>query len=106
MNFISKEDFVNIIEDVKNTNDYQNNLNNFFRLNDVDGYIYQPDCCCAVIKLLHIIFQDADAEEWISYFCFELDFGRKWKPGTINHDGKEITLSTPEDLYDYLVNYN
>lgn len=100
---ISKEDFVSIMDDLQKTNDYQRGLNRYFKNNDVDGYIYQPDCSCSVIKLLHMIFSDADFNEWISYFCFELDFGRKWKPKIITEkDGTDIKLETSEDLYNYL----
>ena len=100
---ISKEDFIAIIEDIKGVNDYHNGLNNYFRKSGVDGYIFQPDCTASVIKLLHNIFGEADRDEWIDYFCFELDFGKKWKEGTITEkDGTDIKLETPEDLYNYL----
>lgn len=100
---ISKEAFINVIEDLKESNDYQKNLNKFFKNNNVDGYIYQPDCSCSVVKLLHIIFENSDADEWISFFCFDLDFGRKWKPGIVTaKDGSTINIATAEELYDYL----
>ena len=100
---ISKEDFVEVMDDLKNVNNYQEGLNKYFREHDVDGYIFQPDCACSVMKLLHLIFEEADSDEWINYFCFELDFGRKWEPGIISgKDGEPIDLSTPQALYDYL----
>ena len=44
-----------------------------------------------------------DKDEWIDYFCFELDFGKKWKEGVITEkDGTDIILKTPEDLYNLL----
>lgn len=99
---ISKEDFIIIINDLQKTNDYQTGLNRYFKNHDVDGYIYQPDCSCSVVKLLHAIFGSADIDEWISYFCFELDFGRKWKQGRIKGSGKDIKLENASDLYDLL----
>ena len=43
----------------------------------------------------------------ISYFCFELDYGRKRKEGMIaEQNGEKINLSSPEMLYDYLVSKN
>lgn len=102
---ISKEEFIKAINDVEDTCRYQEGLNNYFRKNNVDGYIFQPDCTSTVISLLHTIFGIKDKDEWIDYFCFELDFGKKWKDGMIVDDcGKEIVLKTSEDLYELLEN--
>lgn len=100
---LNKEEFVSVMEDLKEANDYQQDLNAFFQKHDVDGYIFQPDCSCTVIRLLHILFGEQDENEWINYFCFDLDFGRKWKPGKVSAKGNDIRLSTPEELYDHLV---
>lgn len=100
---ISKEDFISAIEDIKSVNDYQEGLNNFFRKNNVDGYIFQPDCATTVLRLLHSICGDSDKYNLIEQFCLELDFGNKWKEGTITEkDGTDIKLQTTEDLYNYL----
>lgn len=97
---ITKEYFNEIMENVKNTYKYQEGLNNYFSKSGVDGYIYQPDCVDTTIKLLHNIFAEKDVDEWISYFCFELDFGKKYKEGMIRDEfGKDIPLSTYDDLY-------
>lgn len=102
---ISKEEFVKAINDVKNTTKYQEGLNNYFRKNNAEGYIFQPDCCDTVLRLLHTYFANGDKNEWIDYFCFELDFGRKWEHGSIkDKDGNEIVLKTPEDLYELISN--
>ena len=29
----------------------------------------------------------------LDYYCFELDFGSKWKPGMIKIDGKELNIT-------------
>ncbi len=100
---ITKEYFNEIMESVKNTCKYQEGLNNYFSKNGVDGYIYQPDCVDTTIKLLHNIFGEKDIDEWISYFCFELDFGRKYKEGVVKDEfGKNIPLATFDDLYTLL----
>lgn len=50
-----------------------------------------------------MILGERDKDEWIEYFCFELNFGKKWEPGLIRDDnGLDIVLQTPEDLYDLL----
>lgn len=104
---ISKELFVEAMEDAKKTDDYQNWLNSQLQKNGAEGYIFQPTCVDSVIKLLHFCFSESDSSEMISYFCFELDYGRKWKPGMAKaKDGTDINLSAPEHLYDYLVSKN
>ena len=55
-----------------------------------------------VIELL----QDAthDQDDNISYFLFEIDCGRKWKPGMITMpDGTDIPVATIDDLWNILV---
>lgn len=107
MNKITFEDFKFVILEVEKTLKYHESLNTFFRKNNVDGYIYQPDCITSTLRLLHLIFNEEDKEEWISYFCFDLDFGKKWKSGTITaKDGTDIKLENIEDLYNLLCNNN
>lgn len=103
---LSKEEFIKAINDVEVTYKYQENLNNFFKKNNVEGYIFQPDCVATVLRLLHVFFNDEDKEEWIEYFCFELNFGKKWEPGIVkDENGADIILQTPEDLYNVLQRY-
>lgn len=97
---ITKEYFNEIMENIKNTYKYQEGLNDYFSKNGADGYIYQPDCVDTTMKLLHNIFGEKDIDEWISYFCFELDFGRKYKDGLVKDEfGNNIPLATFDDLY-------
>lgn len=99
---ITREVFKKVLEDAQQVNDYQVGLNNFFRKHNADGYIFQPDCMSSLLELLHLFFEK-DSDEWISYFCFELDFGRKYKDGMItDKNGKNIQLKTIDDLYDLL----
>lgn len=100
---ISKEEFVKAINDVESVSKYHECLNNFFRKNNVEGYIFQPDCCDTVLRLLHTFFINGDKNEWIDYFCFELNFGKNWEAGLVKDEyGKEIVLNTPEALYELI----
>ncbi|MCI8454876.1 MAG: hypothetical protein HFE84_09730 [Lachnospiraceae bacterium] len=99
---IDKELFTEVIEDAKKSDDYQKWLNKQLKKNGVDGYIFQPNCVDDVIKLLHACFGEADAKDVISYFCFELDYGRKWEPGMWIENETDVELSTPAHLYSYL----
>lgn len=103
---IDKELFCKTIDNMRSVNEYHDGLNEFFRKrSDVEGYLFQPDCMIDVINLLHFIFGDADEEEWIDYYCFELDFGKKWKPGNVTwvDTRQDIKLQTAEDLYELLM---
>lgn len=101
---ITKEEFVTIINEVEQVSKYSDNLNTFLHNNNVQGYLFQPNCTETTLRLLHLIFKQADVDEWISYFCYELNFGKKWKEGTVkDRDGADIKLQTAEDLYTLLV---
>lgn len=55
-----------------------------------------------LVELLKIIMQDKG--DWIDYFIYELDFGKKWKVGTVTEkDGTSIDISDAEKLYDFLI---
>lgn len=107
---ISKETFVAAIRDLQRAWDYQEGLNAYFKSSGVDGYVFQPDCSNMVIKLLDEAMNLAVDEQVgsdVSYFCYELDFGRKFKLGDVKVDGVDVDFSTPEALYDYLTkNWN
>lgn len=38
----------------------------------------------------------------IEYFCYDLDFGKEWKVGSVTDNDKDIKLQTIEDLWNYL----
>lgn len=40
----------------------------------------------------------------LSYFMYDLDYGRNWKPGTItDSDGNDLKLATMEDLWNNFI---
>lgn len=101
---ISKEDFCKTMDGIKSVIDYTANLNNFFLNNGTDGSIFQPDCVCEVLNLLHIMFGKGDACEYIEYFVFDINFGRvNYKVDIRDDYGNKIDITTAELLYDYLV---
>lgn len=100
---ISKEEFVQAIEDVKRVYKYQDNLNSFFKKHGTRGSIYQPNCATTVLKILHNIYSDTDIDDLISYFCIDLDFGKKYEEGCVKDvHGVNINLSSAESLYEHL----
>lgn len=106
---ISKEEFCEIISDLKEAYRLQSAVNELFGKSKDN---IKNDFCNAgslqishesiVVKLLEVIFENDN----ISYFIYELDYGERYKPGSVTEiiDGKRenIDFSTPEKLYDYL----
>lgn len=104
---INKQEFVEITERLKNTFDTVNKVNEIFRntidsnmsdfMNAASLMICHEDI---VVKLLENMFNDKDTFAWWLYEC---DYGRKFKIGDFEDNGIKIDLTTPEKLYDYLI---
>lgn len=102
MRVITKEDFIEVIGDLKRIDDYQEGLNDYFAKNGAEGYIYQPDCKTATLKVLKAMFQDED--NLIAWFCCKTGYGKTGADNYVKDDnGVYVDLSTPALLYDYLV---
>lgn len=101
---ISKETFVSILANIEKVTQYHKDLNNFFLKHDVDGYVYQPDCMTVSLQLLHLIFDDADKDDYIEKFCYDTCFGKKAVSGLFfDAKGKEINIKSSDELYDLLL---
>jgi hypothetical protein len=92
------EDFSNIMETVRSS------FHKLYKILDVvpssaleDLYDVLFD---VILNLLEIHFDDNDY--WISYWVFDLDFGKKYKKGKVVVNEREIKLESIEDLYKVL----
>lgn len=101
---INKELFITCIESMRDVWDYQResvdliNKYNPYSQTDVIDY---PSCDNELLTLLVEVMKDHG--ELISYFCYEIDFGREWKVGCVTDtDGTDIPLGTIEDLWNAL----
>ena len=64
----------------------------------IDVELFLPSLDGDVVELLALITGDND--DWISYFVYEMDFGRNYKDGMItDKDGAIVRLATPRDLW-------
>jgi len=109
---ITKEQFCYYINEIKRHNEIADKVNHQLRKFDFCsfGYGNYEDL---LVNLLHDIFNDKPKNNYkhyesdISYFIYELEFGKKYKDGMITEkvDGKEINIrmSNAEELYDLLV---
>ena len=103
---ISKDEFVNIINKLIEVNDFVNETNNNARkLNDalITDFFNAGSLIIThetiVVELLGKMFND---KETLTWWLYELDYGRKFKIGDLQQNGVDIDISTPEKLYDYL----
>ena len=105
---IDKKEFVDIINKLKEVDDFVDETNNRARkLNDaiISGFFNASSLSISheniVVKLLENMFNDNDI---ISWWLYELDYGRRYRKGCFQDgNGKNINISTPEKLYDYLI---
>lgn len=106
---ITKKEFVDIIERLKETNDTVEKVNEILRntRNSIENDFMNASAMSishesVVVKLLENMFNDKD--EWISWWLYEQDYGR-----TISIDdaqdekGNNIDITTPEKFYDFLI---
>lgn len=104
---ITKQEFVDIISRLRDYNDLQNKIQELFKDN-IDNkemdFMNAGSICIAhetiVVKLLENMFDDTDILSWWLYEC---DYGRTFGIGDLEENGKQIDLTTPEKLYDYLI---
>lgn len=54
-----------------------------------------------VVKLLEKLMQDSAGN--ISYFIYELDYGKEYREDCVSDKNGNNDISTPEKLYDYLM---
>ena len=102
---ISKKEFVIIIEQLKVAYEFQNKIYDLYN----SYFLETPESLNledTVIKILNKVF-DLKSDGYIGtdldYFCYELEYGKKWEPGCITtEEGKDIDISTAEKLYDYI----
>ena len=104
---ITKKEFVEIIERLKNYKELQEQINNLFDDcidNKEMDFINAGSICIGhetiVVELLENIFNDKDT---ISWWVYECNYGRDFSLGDLEINGVEIDLSTAEKLYDYLI---
>lgn len=102
---IKKLDFIRIIERIQNFNEKIDKSSKIIKkLFDNEWDVYLPTPEDILEKLLSYVFDDEEMDD-IGYFCYELDFGKKWHEGMVlDENGNDIPLKDASDLYDLLLN--
>ena len=105
---LSQQEFVDIINRLREASDLQEQVDRLFR-NSRDN-IENDFCNAAALQISHensVVFLLKrimnDHYEYIDYFIYELDYGRKYESGMItDENGQDIDIHTPELLYDVI----
>jgi len=106
---LSQEEFVDIINRLREASDLQEQVNRIFRNsrenleNDFgNAAALQISHESTVVFLLKKVL--CDKYDHIEYFIYELDYGRKYESGMItDENGQDIDIHTPELLYDFIL---
>lgn len=102
---VTYEEFNRYIESIKMVLDVENKLigiSSDVRAKSKSEFtLYYPSLISEVIELLGKAVDDKD--DWISYFIFELDFGKQNDVLQVKDcDGNEIPLKTTKDLWNII----
>lgn len=103
MERITKIDFVQIINTLEKQAEYSHRTNKLLEeiFEDGSGFPRDGQLLNIIVDLLKLNLNDE--EDDISYFLYELDYGKEWKSGMIIYDELDIDLSSAEKLYDHLI---
>lgn len=101
---ITREYFKKVIEEVKEVIDVRANVNECLsKFSGFECEISYPDCTTIVTDTLGMVMENT-TRGLIDHFVFCLDFGRKYEDGcVIDKDGKNVSLSTVDELYSVLM---
>lgn len=95
---MTKENFSELINAVKNHSEYIWNLYKDYGIDFVNSPVMEIEN--EITKYLKAQFDDKC--DWINYWMWELNFGENWKPGTVTENGNDIPLKTIDDLWNLL----
>ena len=98
---MSKESFIRSINKMKECDRKIQNIEKVLMENCDDAIFCPPSLETEMIQMLKDLFHDESS--WIEYYIFDLDFGEKWEEGMITETGKSVSMRTPEELYDILI---
>lgn len=101
---ISKERFVRTLEFIKKMHGVEDDVNDIFQRNNME---FSSISYCEYENELFELLSDCmnDTGNWICWWIYDMNCGRDVENGVLvaeEEDGREIDLTTPEKLYDYL----
>lgn len=104
---LSKEEFIEIIDKLKQVNDFVDETNERARKLDdaiISDFFNASSLSISheniVLHLLENMFNDKDM---ISWWIYEVNYGRNTDMAWVEENGVKTYLYTAEDLYNYLI---
>lgn len=104
---ITYEEFESYIDELKSIDEFQTKLDTLITSYNNSGrvkaeYIHLPTLFDSMIELLQKA--TGDTSEYISFWVYELDFGRKYKDGCVQREnGESVPLKTTMDLWKKII---
>lgn len=84
--------------------DYQKAKNTLYTKYGADGFLLEPNNNEVVLKLLKNVIPESCDFDAVTSFCLQKNYGRgKANQDYQNPDGQKVKISSPEQLYDYIV---
>tara|TARA_R110000851_G_scaffold79464_1_gene175029 strand:- start:324 stop:716 length:393 start_codon:yes stop_codon:yes gene_type:complete len=102
----SKELFIETISEIEKQVRHDSKCSDAFEVLLPSDYISSYDNSFLqnqLIKIIQVAMNDKHKDSWIEYFMWEMDFGRKYKEGSVTFYGKNFELKTASDLWDLLL---
>ena len=104
---LSKKEFVRAINILKAMDEKERDIysasDGAFNFSDINEY---SKLFTNYVRLLELSMGiEPDKEIYgsdISYFIYELNYGKDWTPDSVTDNGESIDISTAEKLYDFL----
>ena len=100
---ISSEKFCEALDQLEAASRLKDRINHEIRLamppnqDFMDGAGMAVDHEQLVVDLLELLTNDKD--NWISWWCWEIDYGREYTEGSVTYKGEIVDLSTKQKLY-------
>lgn len=101
---MNKEIFIKILNDIKEQFDYDAKSHKAFSTILKNDYVSNYDYSLILKNLIFLLEKEmCDENGWIEYYIFDLECGEKYFDGCVKEFGNNITIKTPEDLYNFLI---
>jgi len=100
---MTKKEFIKYIEDYESLYIDEQNINKAMKK-------LAPEFNGFYMSRYHTLFADmlsnliGDTDDWVGYWIYELDFGKKATDKTVKKNNKYLPIRTPEDLYNLIIN--
>lgn len=86
---------------LRNTSRFRNDMD----FVDLFGLLHNTELENELIGALETEFELPEKNNTLQYFIYDLEFGKKYTSGCLTDDkGNDVSIATPEELYDTLVN--